>query len=64
MKCVERYENYKEEDLDKIMLYIRSGDIKCGRYSHLVKIDKNKIMKGKEFFKNAANNDGSSKSEQ
>lgn len=62
MQCVERYEKYKEEDLDKIIMWIKTGDIKCGRYAHLVKIDKHKEMKGKEFFKNAANKDSDSES--
>lgn len=48
--AVERYEKYKEDDFDAIMLRIKSGAIKSGRYAHLVKIDKNKKMKGKVFF--------------
>lgn len=51
MKCVERFKEYEDEDLDRIILLIRNGTIKAGRYSHLVKVD-NKKMKGKVFFKN------------
>ena len=51
MQCISRYEKYKDESLDTIILKIRSGSIKCGRYAHLVKIkDDKKILKGKEFF--------------
>lgn len=52
MKGVTRYEKYKDEDLDKIILDIRKGNIKAGRYSHLVKVNKNKIIKEKELFTN------------
>lgn len=51
MKCLERLEKYGDESLDTIILLIRNGTIKSGRYAHLVKVDKNKQMKGKEFFK-------------
>lgn len=51
MKCINRYEEFKDYDFDKIILAIRRGNIKCGRYSHLVKVNENKILKGKEFFK-------------
>lgn len=57
MLCKERYEEYKDEYFDTIILKIRRGDIKCGRYSHLVKIDKNKEYKGKELFKNDRSKD-------
>lgn len=55
MKCTERLDKYKEDDFDRIMLLIKNGTIKCGKYSHLVKVNENKIMKGKEFF-NESNN--------
>ena len=55
MKCVSRYMKYKDEDFDKVMMLIKSGHIKCGKYAHLVKIDKKKEMKGKEFFRNGSN---------
>lgn len=57
MKCLDRYEKYCDESLDTVMLLIRNGTIKSGRYAHLVKVDKNKEMKGKEFFKNGKEND-------
>lgn len=53
MNCKERLMKYRNESFDTIMLLIRNGTIKCGRYAHLVKIDKNKIIKGKELFGNA-----------
>lgn len=55
MKFKTRLEKYEDEDFDTIMILIRNGTIKCGRYAHLVKIDKDKIMKGKEFFNNGSN---------
>lgn len=55
MKCMNRLQQYKEESFDRIILMIRNGTIKTGRYSHLVKINENKIIKGKELFKNESN---------
>lgn len=53
MKSTDRYEEYKDTELDIILLKIRNGTIKAGRYSHLVKIDKSKVYSEdqKEFFK-------------
>lgn len=51
MKGVSRYEKYKDESLDYILLQIKTGKIKVGKYSHLVKVS-NKPIKGKELFKN------------
>ena len=50
MQCINRYQEYKTENLDRILMYIANGKIKCGRYSDLVKIDKNYKLKGKVFF--------------
>ena len=55
MKCIDRLEKLKDGELDQIIIDIRRGKIKCGRYSHLIKIDKKKEMKGKEFFKDGKN---------
>jgi len=52
MRCQDRYEEYKDTSLDSIISQIKTGRIKCGRYSHLVKIDKNVKMSGKEFLTN------------
>ena len=52
MKCISRYEQYKDEDFDKIILDIKKGNIKAGKYAHLVKVDKKKIIKDKELFNN------------
>ena len=51
MENIDRYKKYKDESLDRVILYIRNGTIKAGRFSHLVKVDKNAKLKGKEFFK-------------
>ena len=48
---IERYKKYKDESLDRVLLYIRNGTIKAGKYSNMVKVDKNAKLKGKEFFK-------------
>lgn len=57
MKCVDRYNEYKDESLDQIMLKIRNGTIKSGRYSHLVKIKKAEKIKGKELFNDGKDDD-------
>ena len=57
VQCVERYNQYKDESLDTVILKIRDGRIKCGRYAHLVKIDPKKILKGKEFFTDGQSED-------
>lgn len=57
MKCIDRYNEYKDDDFDSIILMIKNGKIKSGRYSHLIKIDDKKIMKGKEFFTDGEDSD-------
>lgn len=37
-KALERMLQYQDEDLDIVLLRIKSGTIKCGRFSHLVKV--------------------------
>jgi hypothetical protein len=61
MKAKSRLEEYKDEtDFDHIMLMIRNGTIKCGKYSHLVKSDKNPNLKRKEFFTDGRKDDSDS----
>lgn len=50
MQCVDRFEKYKDEPFDLLILKIKTGEIKSGRYANLVKIKKDVKMKGKEFF--------------
>jgi hypothetical protein len=50
MKCISRYDEYKEDPFDRCIILIKNGKIKSGRYSHLIKIDKDKKLEGKEFF--------------
>lgn len=57
MKCIDRLQEYEETDLDQIILLIRNGTIKSGKYAHLVKIDKDKKMNGKELFADGKNSD-------
>lgn len=59
MKAIERFKKYRDYDLDKVLIDIRSGSIESGKYSHLIKIDNNKKMKGKVLF-----NDGKSNSDE
>lgn len=59
--AMERYDRYKEYNLDYILLYIKNGSIKSGKYSHLVKVSK-KPIKGKEFFSNGSKVSEGSKS--
>lgn len=57
MRCIDRYEEYHSQGFDKIILDIRKGVIKAGRYAHMVKIDKKKIIKDKELFTNGREED-------
>lgn len=50
MESIRRYEQYKDECFDTIINKIKQGKIKCGRYSKLVKIDKDIKVNGKELF--------------
>lgn len=60
MNPVERYEKYKDDFFDTIILRIRNGDIKCGRYSNRIKLDKNlKTPKGELFAEKEDKSDGS-----
>lgn len=58
MSPAERLKKYEDVELDRVMLLIKRGEIKTGKYSHLVKIDKDKIVKGKEFFNNGSKESG------
>lgn len=52
MECRTRYDEYKDEYFDTVLLKIKRGDIKCGKYAHRVKISNKKDYDGKELFKN------------
>lgn len=54
MNAKERYNSYFGEPLDDIMQHIKYNRIKCGKYAHLVKVDKDKIIKDKELFTNGS----------
>lgn len=49
-KCISRLKKYQDESLDRILIKIRKGEIKCGKYAHLVKVDPKKKIKGKVLF--------------
>lgn len=61
MESVDRLKEHIDDPFDKLILWIRTGTIKSGRLSHLVKIDKNKQMKGKVFFDDGEETDDSGK---
>lgn len=50
MKCVDRFTKYRDDELDRILINIRNGNIKSGKYAHLIKIDENTKIKSKELF--------------
>ena len=50
MTAQERIKQYKEEDFDGIILKIRNGTIKCGKFARKIKIGDIKIEK--ELFVN------------
>lgn len=41
MNPIERYEKYVDDDIDRIVLLIKNGTIKSGKYARLVQVDKN-----------------------
>ena len=51
MKAIDRFKQYRDEDLDRIIIYIRNGKIKTGKYAHLVKVDPDKKIKEGHLFK-------------
>lgn len=52
MKCIDRYNEFKSEPFDKVILYIKKGIIKSGKYSNLIKINKNEKINRKDLFSN------------
>jgi hypothetical protein len=46
---MERFEEYRDTELDVIILKIRNGTIKSGKYSHIIKIDKDPKVFKKEL---------------
>lgn len=50
MRCIHRYHELRESDLGSILSKIRLGQIKCGKYAHLVKIDPTKKIDRKRLF--------------
>lgn len=51
MKGIDRVERYKDESFDTVIMKIRSGEIKAGKYSGLVKIKKGYKIKDGEIFR-------------
>ena len=50
MKCISRFQQYRNDDFDQILIKIRNGTIKSGRYAHHVKVDGDKkLIEGKLF---------------
>lgn len=48
--AMDRFEKHKDDEFDALIIRIKSGVIKSGRFSHLVKINPKLKMKGKVFF--------------
>lgn len=63
MGRIERLEKYchANEPFDDILRDIQKGVIKCGKYSHLVKIRKNWKLNPKEMFPDDRSKDDKSK---
>ena len=40
MNPKERFDKYHEDDMDRIILLIKNGTIKSGKFAHHIKIDK------------------------
>lgn len=57
MSPAERVHTYYRDYLDTLILKIKRGDIKCGKYANRVKIDKNFDTGGKELFKDGSTSD-------
>jgi hypothetical protein len=58
MHNIKRLETFEYDDFDKIMLLIKNGTIKCGKYSHLVKIKKDYKINRKELFTDGKDDKG------
>lgn len=56
MDGAERLIAYEREDFDAIIMKIKNGTIKCGRYAHKVKLKDIKL--GKELFTDGGNDQG------
>lgn len=52
MQSINRLDRFKDEDFDKIIILLKQGTIKAGKYAGLVKIKKNEKYNGKELFTN------------
>jgi hypothetical protein len=50
MNGKERYEEYKDDSFDTIIMKVKNGQIPAGRYSGLVKIKKDEKINEKELF--------------
>ena len=50
MNIRDRLTEYSNDDFDRMILHIKNGRLRAGKYSHLVKVDENKKLKGTKFF--------------
>lgn len=59
-EATDRYQEYAENpEFDRLILLIKRGTIKCGRYAHRVKLDpKFRIKKKGEYFNDTDNDSG------
>lgn len=56
MQCIKRFKDLRDDSLDNIMLQIKQGKLKCGRYAHRIKIKKD-FKVGKVLFKDDTSKD-------
>ena len=57
MNPAERVHTYYRDYFDTVILKIKRGDIKCGKYANRVKIDKKFDASGKELFNDGSTSD-------
>ena len=50
--AAERYDENIDNTFDTVMLLIQKGEIKCGRYAHLSKVNNSLKFKDGILFKN------------
>lgn len=59
MKGIDRVERYRDESFDTVIMKIKSGEIRTGKYSNMVKIRKGyktNVNNGELFKKGATAN--------
>jgi hypothetical protein len=55
MRCVNRFKEFRDTDLDTVLIKIRNGSIKSGKYANMIKVDGNAKIKDGYLFKDVKN---------